>query len=175
MWAGASQDYDTLLFGSPKLIRNLNITGRRKVAGREFYKKINIEYIELQKVLDSLEIDLDRLICLGILVGTDYNLKGIKGIGPKKALEIVKKHNYLDEIKKLEWNFEISFEEIFNWFKNPETIEKYDLTKKPLNREKIIKFLCDKHDFSLERVNNVLEKIESAKSTQTGLKSFFNQ
>jgi len=174
VWSAASQDYDTVLFGSPKLIRNLNISGRRKVTGREFYQKIDTEMIELKEVLSSLGISREKLIALGILIGTDYNPKGIRGIGPKKALEIVRKDNYLDEIKKLDWSFDMSFEDIHAWFMNPDVIDEYSLSRGNLDKENTKEFLCEKHDFSEVRVNNVFERIESIKTTQIGLDSFFN-
>ncbi|MEM5870583.1 MAG: flap endonuclease-1, partial [Candidatus Aenigmatarchaeota archaeon] len=86
----ASQDFDSLLFGSPKMIRNLNITGKRKVGGKEV--KISPEIIDLEENLNRLGITREQLIIIGILVGTDYNPGGIKGIGPKKALELVKRY-----------------------------------------------------------------------------------
>ena len=35
VWASASQDFDSLLFGAPRLLRNVAITGRRKVPGKD--------------------------------------------------------------------------------------------------------------------------------------------
>src|SRR3989344_3676179 len=78
-----SQDYDSLLFGASNLIRNLTLARRRKTISG--YVEVKPEIIELSKVLNLLEINLDQLICLGILVGTDYNPRGIPGIGQKRA------------------------------------------------------------------------------------------
>jgi len=90
IYASASQDYDSLLFGAPKLVRNLTLAKKRKTISG--WIEVKPEIIELDKVLNYLEINLDQLICLGILVGTDYNPKGIPGIGQKKALQIVKRY-----------------------------------------------------------------------------------
>ncbi|NPA86720.1 MAG: flap endonuclease-1, partial [Candidatus Diapherotrites archaeon] len=57
VWASASQDYDSLLFGTPRLVRNLAITGKRKLPGRKVYVDVKPEVIELQEVLKSLGID----------------------------------------------------------------------------------------------------------------------
>ena len=51
----ASQDYDSLLFGSPFLIRNISISGKRKLPRKEIYIEIKPEIIELKKVLEELE------------------------------------------------------------------------------------------------------------------------
>src|SRR3989344_1461309 len=91
IYGSASQDYDSLLFGAPNLIRNLTLARRRKTFSG--YVEVKPEMIELSRVLNLLEINLDQLICLGILVGTDYNPRGIPGIGQKRALQIVKKFN----------------------------------------------------------------------------------
>ena len=124
----ASQDYDSILFGSPSLVRNISITGKRKLPRKEVYIEIKPEIIELKRVLEELGINLDELIIIGILVGTDYNPGGIRGIGPKKALSLVKKHKNLNKIlEEIEWNFEISAKDIFEFFKNPPIEKKYKL------------------------------------------------
>ena len=82
----ASQDIDALLFGTPRLVRNLTLSGRRKLPGKDVYVSISPELFELDDILASLEINREQLIEMSILVGTDYN-KGVKGIGPKKSFE----------------------------------------------------------------------------------------
>ena len=90
IYASASQDYDSVLFGATKLIQNLTLSRKRKTVSG--YVEVKPVIIELEKVLNSLEINLDQLICLGILVGTDYNPRGIPRIGQKKALDSFKKY-----------------------------------------------------------------------------------
>ena len=90
-FAAASQDYDALLYSSPRLIRNLTLSRRRKTSSG-VYVTTSIESVEFQDLLNKLQIDKDQLISLGILVGTDFNPGGIKGIGQKKALEIVQRY-----------------------------------------------------------------------------------
>lgn len=167
----ASQDFDSLLFGSPKMVRNLNITGKRKIGGREV--KIYPEIIDLEENLNRLGITREQLIIIGILVGTDYNVGGVKGIGPKKALELVKKYKKIEEVMNhVEWEFELDPRDIFEFFLNPEYNEYKDsLTFKQIDAEKIKKILCDEHDFSEERVNQVLERLKMP--TQSSLTSWF--
>jgi flap endonuclease-1 len=97
VWASASQDFDSILVGSPKLIRNISITGKRKLPKKEVYIEIKPEIIELEKVLSTLGINQKQLIIVGILVGTDYN-PGVKGIGPKRAIDLVKKYETLKKV-----------------------------------------------------------------------------
>mgnify|MGYP001592669903 FL=1 len=86
-WAGGSQDYDALAVGGKRLIQNLTLARRRKTVSGQVY--ISPEIIEYGGVLNLLGIDPDQLICLAILVGTDFNPGGVSGIGPKKALALV--------------------------------------------------------------------------------------
>ncbi|MCS7093592.1 MAG: flap endonuclease-1 [Candidatus Aenigmarchaeota archaeon] len=176
VWACASQDYDSLLAGSPRLIRNLNLTGKRKLPGREVYVEIKPELIELEEVLKSLGLTREQLIIVGILVGTDYNPDGIEGIGPKKALKLVKEKKTLENVmKEIEWKFEVGAEEIYNFFLNPPVTDNYTLEWKQPNEEELIKFMVEEHNFSEERIRNGIEKIKQSiqKHQQKDLSKWF--
>jgi flap endonuclease-1 len=96
VWAASSQDYDSLLFGAPRLVRNLNITGRRKMPGSKEYRDVHIEVVELPKVLEANGLESrEQLIDLCMLMGTDYN-PGIRCIGPKKGLKLIKEKGTLE-------------------------------------------------------------------------------
>lgn len=174
VWASASQDYDSLLFGSPRLIRNLTISGKRKIPRKDLYIEIKPEIIELNETLKKLGINREQLILIGILVGTDYNPGGIKGIGPKKALEYVKKYRNLENIKKV-INWDVDIDEIFDWFMNPKVTDDYDIRSRDPNKEKILSILVDKHEFSEERVLNAYERfVKSLKAgAQVSLSRWF--
>ena len=88
----ATNDADALIFGAESVVRNLSIAGKRKKTSKIGYETIKPEIVSLNDTLNNLGIDQDQLIILAMLVGTDFNLGGIKGIGPKNALKIVKKH-----------------------------------------------------------------------------------
>jgi len=156
----ASQDYDSLIFGAPFLVRNLNIVGKRKVANKNIYEEIKPELLERKKILEGLKINEDQLIVLSLLIGTDFNPGGIRGIGPKKALELVKKfgNNFdlLFKFVKWEENFSIDWKEIFNFFKNPPVID-YEIKFGKVEEDKIIEILVEKNDFSKERVIKYIE------------------
>jgi flap endonuclease-1 len=163
--ATASQDYDALVFGSTKLVRNLNITGKRKLPGKNVYKQVNPEIYTFQDVLSSLEITREQFINLAILVGTDYNPGGIKGIGPKKALKLVKEKT--EPFKEVVWEFDIKPQAIADWFNKPDVIDKYELEWKGVDAEVVKGILCDGHGFSEERVDNTLAKITSTASQRS--------
>ncbi len=165
VFATGSQDSDSLFFGTPRLLRNLSISGRRKVPKKEVYAEIRPELIELEEVLSTLGVTQDQLILTGLLIGTDYNPNGIKGFGPKKSLQFVKENKNLEEFsKKIEWPFETSAQEIFEFFKNPPVTEDYKLEWSAPKSEKLLEFLVDEHNFSLERVQKTVEKIQTSYS-----------
>jgi len=161
IWSSASQDWDSLLFGSPRLVRNLSITGKRKVPKRDEYVDINPEIIELKDVLNGLGINQQQLIIIGLLIGTDYN-EGVAGYGPKKSLEIVKKEKTLERvIKKVGWIEHTPADELLEFFLSPPVDKKYKLEWKQPEEKKLIKFMVDEHDFSEERVAKVIERLKA--------------
>ncbi|WP_297419625.1 flap endonuclease-1 [Thermococcus sp.] len=173
VYASASQDYDSLLFGAPNLVRNLTITGRRKLPGKNVYVDVRPELVVLDEVLKELGIDREKLIEMGILVGTDYNPGGIKGIGPKKALTIVKRTK--DPLKKYQKESEVDLYMIKEFFLNPPATDDYRLKWREPDEEGILRFLCDERDFSEERVRNGLERLRKAieSGKQKTLESWF--
>ena len=167
VFAAASQDYDALLFGSPRLVRNLSISGRKK-RGRD-YVTINPETILLNEVLSRLSLTQEQIIILGILVGTDYNPGGVPGYGPKKALQIVKERKTLKKVfQDLSWSFSVAPEDIFDFFTSQKEI-KYEIKFRDIDEEKVMKLLCDEHEFSAERIENAMKKLKENKKNQSSL------
>jgi len=171
-WASASQDYDSLLFGAPRLVRNLTISGRRKLPRKDVYIEIEPELIDLSEVLEELQLTREQLIDIAILLGTDYNPGGVKGIGPKKALKIVKTYGSLEkaiealpELKELR-DLPIPVEEIKRLFLEPDVTEDYKLEWRSMDPEAVKRVLCDEHDFSEERVQNAIERVVRAQKAQ---------
>jgi len=163
-WAVASQDYDALLFGTPRLVRNLAISGRRKLPGRDMYIEIKPEVIELDRVLKALGITRSQLIDIAILIGTDYNPDGVPGIGPKSAYQLIKAHGSLEKVLKLlsQAVFPEDPLKIREYFLNPNVIDKYKLEWHEPDEKRIIEILVHEHDFSLERVENALQRLKKA-------------
>ena len=164
VWASASQDYDSLLYGAPRLIRNLTISGRRKIAKRNIYINISLELIFLEEVLKKLDITRVQLIDIAILLGTDYNPGGVRGIGPKKALELIKRYGGLEKIIKIigKESFNVDPFSIREIFLKPEISDDYKLEWGNVDEDKLIKLLCDSHDFSYDRVKKAIERVKKA-------------
>ncbi len=165
VWASGSQDWDSLLFGAKRMVKNLTITGRRKVPRKEDYIEIKPEVIELESALSELGINRDQLIIIGILIGTDYNPGGVKGIGPKSALEIVKEHRTFEKVfMHVEWEFDVEPEKIFEFFKNP-PVEDREIKKPEPDFEKL-KELMTGFDFSEERVEKTIERLKVSRRSE---------
>lgn len=175
----ASQDIDCLIYGSPIMVRNLGLSPKRKKINALTYKTIQPEIITLKEVLKDLDISLDQLRALAMLVGTDFNIGGVKGLGPKKGLALVKKFGNNFSALFNEVNFEeecaVNWKDVFETIAQMPTTEEYTLTWQPINKEHIINLLVTEHDFSTERVTNALEELEKAKkkSQQTDLGNYF--
>lgn len=165
-WAAASQDYDSLLFGSPRLVRNLTISGRRKLPRKNVYVEVKPELIELDKLLKALGITREQLIAIGILVGTDYNPDGVRNVGPKTALKMVKSYRdprkLLESLPRHEFPPGVDPLKIFEYFLNPPVTDDYRLEWRPPDEKKVYEILVEEHDFSPERVRNALERLKKA-------------
>ncbi len=166
----ASQDYDSLLFGAPLLLRNVTISGRRKLPSKNVYVDIVPEVIELAKTLKECELTFEQLIDVGILIGTDFNPDGIKGLGPKTALKLIKENgtleNALPHIKNAV--FPVDPQRIREIFLHPEITDNYNLNWKEPDVGGVIDFLCRQKDFSEDRVRKSLDKMMEGTKKEKG-------
>lgn len=163
----ASQDYDALLFGAPLLVRNLTVSGKRRLHGRMV--NVQPEMIRLDEVLSGLAITREELVDLAILVGTDFN-EGVPGIGAKTAFKRIKNREFdlvlstklpdfdPDPVREIFLHPQVSGGSGFEW-------------KKP-NHDGIIAFLCGGYGFSEERITPVLERL-TGRGKQRTLDSWF--
>ncbi len=179
-FATASQDYDALMFGSPVLVRNISITGRRKVPRQNRFIIVEPERIDLEETMSALGVDRAGLIMIGILTGTDFN-EGIKGVGPKTALKIVREHKTLDDVisyvkEKYDYQFEVDIQEVFDLFLDPPYAPPEKLKWEGMNEQAISKLLVDEHDFSEERVAKVINDanaVAKERAAQSKLDQWF--
>jgi flap endonuclease-1 len=171
-WACASQDYDTLLFGGERLIRNFAISRSKKV--RDTTVTLDIEYVSLKKFLNNLGISRDQLIEMGVLIGTDF-FPGIKGIGQKTALDLIKKYDTIENMLKNQVKIGgkdilIDLEvvnQIKDIFLNPDVKKDYKIPRqKKINFDKIEELLIEVHNFSQQRVENALERLRKLDSSK---------
>src|SRR5512137_2141498 len=147
-----SQDYDTLLFGAPTLVRNLTVSGKRKIRGRQI--TVSPERIVLAETLAGLQLTREQLIQIGILVGTDFN-PGIEGVGAKTGLKIVQKGEFAQKIRDKQPGFDPA--PVMEMFLHPPVTDEYSLAAGHPDPEGIRKMLCDGYDFSPDRINKAME------------------
>jgi flap endonuclease-1 len=162
-----SQDYDTLLFGAPMLVRNLTVSGKRKIRGRQI--TVSPERIVLADFLGGLKISREQLIQIGILVGTDFNV-GVEGVGAKTGLKLVLKGEFESKLKEKMPDFDPA--PVIDMFLHPPVTDDYAIAAGHPDAEGIRKMLCDGYDFSEERVNKAMEGF-SVKAGQKTLESWF--
>ncbi len=161
-WGVASQDHDALLFGAPILVKNLAITGRRKLPRKNVWMEVSPEEVGLEATLKDLGITREQLVDIGILVGTDFN-EGVRGIGPKKALAGIKKHGRAEGVLA-EVGAEIEgLDEVRAIFLEPRVVPVPDLVWRPADPDTVKGMLCDEFDFSPVRIEQALAKFEVAR------------
>ena len=177
VWAVASQDHDSLLFGAPRMVKNLAITGRRKLPRRDAYVEVEPRLIELTKVLAELSITRDQLIDAGILIGTDFNPDGVRGIGPKTALKMIREYGTLEawRAKESDSSDLSNVDRIREIFLKPDVTPNYSLKWSSPDVEKVVRFLCGEHDFSEDRVRKAVSRMATKQvaTTKSTLESFF--
>jgi flap endonuclease-1 len=161
VWAGASQDYDALLFGTTNLVRNLTLAGKRRLpSGRT--QDVVPEVVSLGGVLSALGVTREQLVDMAVLIGTDFN-DGVKGIGPKRALAAVKRAGSLEALAA-EGKVPVpeEFAEVRRIFLEPETVADYSLDWGRPDEERVRRIMCDRHGFSVDRVDAVLARLRPA-------------
>lgn len=172
----ATNDYDALLYGSPLTVRYLTITGFDYLPSKGIIKPLLPEIIDLNKVLKNLGITREQLIDIAILVGTDFN-EGIKGIGPKKALKLIKIYGSLERLPSLiKEKLPPNYDEIREIFLKPRINKDFNVEFKPPNEEKLYEFLCEEHNFSEEKVNLIVDRLKRIRrrSIQRSLLEWFS-
>ncbi len=161
--AVASQDFDSILFGAMKLIRNFTNSGRRKLPNRNTYIDIEPEIISYQKSLDALGITGKQIIDIGILIGTDFNPDGFERIGPKTALKMIKEYGKLEDIPKIQEELEqVDYKQIRQIFLQGDTPNVGKIEFKDTDYSGIVDYLSNERDFSEERVKASLNRLKKS-------------
>lgn len=165
VYASASQDFDSILFGAPLLVRNLTISGRRKIPGKSVYKDVKTEIIDSKQMLADLGVTREQLVDVCIMIGTDFNA-GVPGIGPKKGLKLIQKHGDLETVMA-KTDIDIpEYEDVRAIFLNGPRSDEYTVKQGEIDRDGVLDLMID-HGFSEDRVNTVLNKIEAARKAES--------
>jgi len=167
VWAANSRDYDSLLFGAPRLLRYLTIGGEEWLPSKGRARRLEPELIALEALLAELGITRTQLIDLSILVGTDFN-EGVKGVGPKTALKLIRRHGSIEELpEKTLAKVPDTYHAIREIYLRPEVTETYSLETRGLDEEGLIGFLCGERGFSRGRVETLVNRMRAAGSQRS--------
>ena len=159
VWAVSSRDYDALLFGAPRLVRYLTIHGEEWLPSRSRARRLMPEVIDLEALLRHHDITLEQLVDLSIMVGTDFNA-GIRGIGPKTALRLVKRHGGLEEMPdEVAARLPENYAEIRRLYMEPEVTDDYRIEWGTMQEGELYAFLCGERSFSRRRVEVVADRM----------------
>ena len=161
-YAVASQDYDCLLFGAKRVVRNLAVNSNLG----------NLEYYQLNKVLKELNVTREELVDMGILIGTDF-CDGLKGVGAKTALKLAHKGQLKEKIAELQKQSSHDLDEVREIFLNHNVNTDYKIKWEKPNKDKIIEFLCYEHGFSEDRVSKASDKLKNLNSSQGSRDAWF--
>lgn len=162
-YASASQDFDSILLGAKRLIRNFTNSGRRKIPNRNTYIEIEPEIIETKKTLESLQVTREQLVDIGILIGTDFNPDGFERIGPKTALKMIKQYSRLEDIPQIQEQLQsIEYEQIRKIFLEPVVADVKEIVFDEVNFEGLTNYLVKERSFSEERVQSSLNRLKKA-------------
>ena len=166
----ASQDFDSILFGARKLVRNFTNSGRRKLPNRNTYIEIEPEIIDYRKNLEALGITREQLIDVGILIGTDFNPDGFERVGPKTAIKMIREYGKLEDVTQIQEQLEmIDYNAIRKIFLEPEVARVDKIEFGEVRYDDIINYLSNERSFSRDRVNSSLNRLKKSleKKSQT--------
>lgn len=167
-FAAASQDYDSVLFGATRLVRNLAVSGRRKVPNKNAYVDIEPEMYEHALILKETGLTREQLVDVGILIGTDFNPGGFAGIGPKTAIKLIKEHGRLENIGKIAQELpQTPYQEIRDIFLKPEVPKVDNIEHGHVDKEKVLDLLCVQKSFSTDRVVGSLDRLQKAQESRS--------
>ena len=164
VWGVNSQDYDSLLYGAPRLVRYITITGKEYLPSKRRSRRLLPELIELKSVLEDLNLSRSSLVDLAVLVGTDFN-EGIRGIGPKKALGLMREYGSIEAMPKhILDKVPSDLAQVRKIFLTPEVTDEYRLTFGRPDERGLLEFLCHDRGFSQDRVQAVIKRLSAAGS-----------
>jgi len=160
--AVASQDHDSLVFGAPTLIRNVTISGKRRLPSKGIVINVVPERITLSSVLSTTGLTREQLVDFAILLGTDFNPDGFDGIGPVRALKYLKQYGALEKIAELRDRLpSVDYQAIRELYLNAPAVKGVVPEWRPPDRDRLLSYLVGEHSFSRERVESALARLRT--------------
>ncbi len=174
VWASNSRDYDSLLFGTPRLLRYLTISGKEFLPSKGITRQLKPELISLDELLSHHALSHEQLIDIAILIGTDFN-EGVRGIGPKTSVKLLKEHGRLENLPdNIRSKITKQYEDVRKIFLSPRVTSDYTVQYGDLQEKAICEFLCDQRAFSEKRVEMAIQRLKNfySKKKQVGLRKW---
>ena len=172
--AVASQDHDSLVFGAPVLVRNVTISGRRRLPSKNIVINVQPERIDLQSTLSSTGLSREQLVDFAILLGTDFNPDGFEGVGPVTALKYLKSYGRLEDIPELADALgNVRYQDVRDFYLHAPAVKNVKPEWGRVDREAVVSFLVGEHSFSRERVESALERLRSKSDESETLEKWF--
>jgi flap endonuclease-1 len=166
VWAANSRDYDSVLFGSPRLVRYVTISGKEFLPSKGTSRPLVPELIELDALLKELRLTREQLVDLAILVGTDFN-EGVQGVGPKTALKLIRSHGTLENLpERLTALLPDNVAQVRDIFLHPDVTSEYSVNFTELKEQELMEFLTIERDFSKDRATLAVERMRQFYSRQ---------
>lgn len=163
-WAACSKDYDSLLFGAPRLVRFLAVSGREFLPSKGTSRAVPPEVIETAGLLAHLGISRDQLVDLALLIGTDFN-EGVRGVGPKTALRLIRQYGRIEELPdEVRERVPPHYDAVRDLYRNPEVTADYRIEAGGVDEPGLTAFLCGERGFAPDRVRVAVERLQGGPS-----------
>jgi flap endonuclease-1 len=161
--AVASQDHDSIIFGAPVLVRNVTISGKRRLPSKGIVINVQPERITLKSVMSVTGLTREQLVDFAILLGTDFNPDGFEGVGPVTALKYLKRYGSIEKVTELKDEIsKVNYGAIRDLFLHPPATAGIKPEWKQPDPQALLSYLVDEHSFSRERVQAALARVTAA-------------
>ncbi len=171
-WATGSKDYDSLLFGAPRLVRFLAVASTEFLPSRGRSRAVPPELLDLEENLHALGLTREELIDAAILIGTDFN-PGVRGVGPKTAVRLLRDHHSLSSLPlDIRQSLPDDVDAIHEFFLHPPVAPSDQIVPGGFDPEGLRKFLRDERDFAASRVEALVQRLSKSRLTRPRLDDF---
>jgi len=171
-WATGSKDYDSLLFGAPRLVRFLAVASTEFLPTRGRSRAVPPELLDLDENLRALGLTREELIDAAILIGTDFN-PGVRGVGPKTAVRLLREHHSLSSLPSdVRQSLPDNVDAIHEFFLHPPVAASEQIVPGGFDPEGLRKFLCDERDFAASRIEPLVQRLSKRRLIRPRLDDF---
>jgi flap endonuclease-1 len=157
-----TEDMDTLVYGSPKLIRNC--------LDKSLKRKDIVSIIDYNEMMKGFEMTDEQFVKFCILCGCDY-CTNVPKVGNTTALKMIKKHNTIENIieeYKNKYEFPEGYAELFNksydifmMYRDKLNVDELNVHKSNKDVGGLIKFMVNDIEMNELRVQKAVKKLQN--------------